>query len=51
MQCHKVLDFVAEWMELGFAVEGAVPELALLICCDGAWGAARATAAAILTSP
>jgi hypothetical protein len=50
-QCHKVLDFGAEWTELGFTVKGAVPESAWLICCDGAWGTAGAGAAAILTSP
>jgi ribonuclease HI len=38
-------------MEPGFAVKGPVPESALLICCDRSWGAVRAGAAAILTSP
>jgi ribonuclease HI len=38
-------------MEPGFATEGAVPESVWLVCCDGAWGAAGARAAAILTSP
>jgi ribonuclease HI len=44
-------DFVAEWMEPGFTVEGAVPESTWLIFCDGTWGAAGAEAATILTSP
>jgi hypothetical protein len=44
-------DFVAEWTEPGFEVEGQVPESAWLISCDGAWGVAGAGAAAILTSP
>jgi hypothetical protein len=38
-------------MEPGFTAEGTVPESAWLICCDEAWGAARAGATAILTSP
>jgi hypothetical protein len=29
-------NFVAEWTEPGFAVAGAVPELAWLVCCDRA---------------
>jgi hypothetical protein len=44
-------DFVAEWTEPGFEVEGQVPESAWLISCDGAWGVAGAGAVAILTSP
>jgi hypothetical protein len=44
-------DFVAEWIEPGSAIEGAVPESPWLVCCDGAWGAIGARAAAILTSP
>jgi hypothetical protein len=43
-------DFVAEWTELDFAIEGVVPKSPWLVCCDGAWGAAGAGAAAILTS-
>jgi hypothetical protein len=27
-------DFVAEWMELGSIVKGAVPMSPLLVCCD-----------------
>jgi ribonuclease HI len=38
-------------METGFTVEGEVPELAWLISCDRAWGAAGAGAVAIQTSP
>jgi ribonuclease HI len=44
-------DFVAEWTEPGFKVEGQVPESAWLISCDRAWGIAGAWAASILTSP
>jgi hypothetical protein len=44
-------DFMIEWTELGFKVEGQVPESAWLISCDGAWGVVGAGAAAILTSP
>jgi hypothetical protein len=44
-------DFVVEWTEPDFEVEGQVPESARLISCDGAWGVAGAGAAAILTSP
>jgi hypothetical protein len=44
-------DFVAEWAEPGFEVEGQVPKSAWFISCDGAWGVAGARAAAILTSP
>jgi hypothetical protein len=44
-------DFVAGWTEPGFATEGAVPESPWSICCDRAWVAAGAEAAAILTSP
>jgi hypothetical protein len=43
-------DFVVEWTEPGFIVEGAVPESAWHISCDGAWGIAGARAAAILRS-
>jgi ribonuclease HI len=42
---------VAEWTEPIFATEGAVPKSSWLVCCDGAWGAAGARVAAILTSP
>jgi hypothetical protein len=44
-------DFVAEWTELGSAIDAAVPESPWLICCDRAWGAVGAGVAAILTSP
>jgi ribonuclease HI len=44
-------NFVAEWTDPGLATEGAVPESPWLVCCDGAWRAARAKAAAILTPP
>jgi hypothetical protein len=44
-------DFVAEWMEPGFTVKGAVPKSAWFVCCDGARGAAGARAATILTPP
>jgi uncharacterized membrane protein YdcZ (DUF606 family) len=44
-------NFVAERTEPGFTTKGAVPESPWLVWCDGAWGAARARAAAILTSP
>jgi hypothetical protein len=42
---------MVEWTEPGFATEGAVPESLWLVCCHGAWGAAGARVAAILTSP
>jgi hypothetical protein len=44
-------DFVAEWTEPSFTVEGPIPNSAWLISCNRAWGAAGARAAAILTSP
>jgi hypothetical protein len=44
-------NFMVEWTELGNTVEGAIPESPWIVNCDGAWGAARARAAAILTSP
>jgi hypothetical protein len=44
-------NFVAEWTEPSFAIKAPVPESAWLVSCDGAWGAAGAGAAAILTSP
>jgi hypothetical protein len=44
-------DFVVEWTEPGFKVEGQVPESAWLVSCNRAWGTAGAGAAAILTSP
>jgi ribonuclease HI len=44
-------DFVVEWTELGSAIEGVVPESPWLVYCDGAWMAAGAGAATILTSP
>jgi ribonuclease HI len=42
---------VAEWTELGSAIDGAVHESPWLICYDGAWVAVGARAAAILKSP
>jgi ribonuclease HI len=45
-----LVDFMVEWTEPGFEVEGQVPESAWFISCDGAWGVAGAGAAAILTS-
>jgi hypothetical protein len=44
-------DFVAEWIEPGFAIEGAVPKSPWLVFCDRAWEAAGARATTILTSP
>jgi hypothetical protein len=44
-------DFVAEWMESGYATEGTVLESPWLVYCDGAWGTGGAKAAAILISP
>jgi hypothetical protein len=44
-------DFVAEWTEPSFTVDGEVPKLAWLIYCNGAWGATGVGAATILTSP
>jgi hypothetical protein len=46
-----LVNFMAEWTETCFTTEGAVPKSLWLVCCDGAWGAAGARAAAILTSP
>jgi hypothetical protein len=51
MQHHKVSDFSRFCGRMDFTVEGAVPESAWFVCYDGAWGAAGATAAAILTPP
>jgi hypothetical protein len=51
IKCQILADFVEEWTEPGFAVEGAFLESAWLICCDGAWSTTGAGAAAILTSP
>jgi hypothetical protein len=44
-------DFMAEWMEPGFTTEGVINKSPWLVCCDGAWRAAGAGAATILTSP
>jgi ribonuclease HI len=38
-------------MEPGFATKGTVPESPWIVCCGGAWGAASAGPAVILTSP
>jgi hypothetical protein len=51
IKLHILADFVTEWMESGFTVEGVVLELAWLISCDRAWGIAGAGAIAILISP
>jgi hypothetical protein len=51
IKSHILVDFVVEWTEPGFKVEGQVPKAAWLISCDGAWGVAGAGAATILTSP
>jgi hypothetical protein len=48
---HILANFVEEWTEPGFTPKGAVPKSPWLVCCDGAWGAEGARAAAILTSP
>jgi hypothetical protein len=48
---HILADFVAEWTEPGFEVEGQVPKSAWFVSCDGSWGIAGARAASILTSP
>jgi hypothetical protein len=44
-------DFLVEWMELGSAIEGPIPESPWLVYCDGACGAVDVGAAAILISP
>jgi hypothetical protein len=44
-------DFIVEWIELGFAIEGPIPESPWLVYCNGAWGAVGARVAAILISP
>jgi ribonuclease HI len=44
-------DFVTEWMELGSAKKGIVPESTWIVCCDGTWGAAGARVVTILTTP
>jgi hypothetical protein len=46
-----LVNFVTEWIEPSFKIEGQVPKLAWLISCDEAWGVAGAGAVAILTSP
>jgi hypothetical protein len=46
-----LVDFMAEWTEPSSAIEGVVPESPWIVNCDGAWGAAWAGAADILTSP
>jgi ribonuclease HI len=51
IKSQVLADFIAEWMELGFATEGELPEFPWLIYCDGAWGAVGVGAAAILISP
>jgi hypothetical protein len=44
-------DFVTEWMELGSATKGIVPESTWIVCCDGTWGAVGARVVTILTAP
>jgi ribonuclease HI len=51
IKSQVLADFVAEWTEPGSATEGAIPDEPWLVHCDGAWRAAGASAAAILTSP
>jgi hypothetical protein len=46
-----IADFTSEWTEPSSYTEGQVPESPWLIYYDGAWGNARAGAAAILISP
>jgi ribonuclease HI len=46
-----IADFIANWTEPCSYTESLVPESSWLIYCDGAWGNARAGAAAILMSP
>jgi hypothetical protein len=51
IKSHIVANFVAEWTEPGSLTEGIVPESLWLIYCDGAWGSAGASTAAILILP
>jgi hypothetical protein len=50
IKSQVLANFIAEWMELGSATEGEVPESPWLVYCDGAWGAVGAGVVAILIS-
>jgi hypothetical protein len=51
IKSQVLADFIAEWMKLGLATYGIVPEAPWLVYCNGAWGNAGAGASAILVSP
>jgi hypothetical protein len=38
IKSQVLADFVAEWMKLGSATEGEVPETPWVVYYDGAWG-------------
>jgi hypothetical protein len=51
IESQILVDFIAEWMEVGSATEGPIPKSPWLVYCDGAWGVVGIGAAAILISP
>jgi hypothetical protein len=51
IKSQSLAAFVVEWTEPSSQIEGIIPESPCLIYCDGAWGSARADAAAVLISP
>jgi hypothetical protein len=51
IKSQVLVDFVAEWTDLGSTTEGEVSESPWLVCCDKAWGVVGAGVAAILILP
>jgi hypothetical protein len=51
IKSQVLADFVAEWTEPRSVTEGEVPKTPWVVYSDGAWGATRVGAAAVLLSP
>jgi hypothetical protein len=51
IKSQVLVDFITDWTEPSTYTEGTVVDTPWQVYCDGAWGVARAGAAAILKSP
>jgi hypothetical protein len=51
IKSQVLANFVAEWTEPRFAIEGGVPETLWVVYCDRVWEATGVGAVAVLLSP
>jgi hypothetical protein len=51
IKAQVLANFVAEWTEPRFAIEGGVPETLWVVYCDRVWEATGVGAVAVLLSP